>query len=146
MDTIKELRELTGLSFAQIKKALDEVGGDKDKALTALKAMSEAQAAKKADREVSAGIIGSYVHSSGIMGAMTVLKCETDFVAKNPEFKSLANELAMHAGAMAPENLDEMLSQGFVKNPDITVQKYIDEHIQKFGENIKFTDFARYAI
>lgn len=146
MDTIKELRELTGLSFAQIKKALDEVGGDKDKALEALKAMSEAQAAKKADREVSAGMIGSYVHSSGIMGAITVVKCETDFVAKNPEFKALANELAMQAAAMSPANVEEMLAQAYVKNPEITVQKFIDENIQKFGENIKLTDFSRYAI
>jgi elongation factor Ts len=116
MDTIKELRELTGLSFAQIKKALDAVGGDRDKALLALKDMSEAQAAKKSDREVSAGMIGAYVHSSGIMGAIVVAKCETDFVAKNPEFKTMTNELAMHACAMAPENVEEMLAQGFVKN------------------------------
>ena len=96
MDTIKELREETGLSFAQIKKALDEAAGDKDKAREILSQYSAAQAEKKSDREVEAGAVSAYVHSNGTTGVLLELACETDFVAKNEEFVALAKDLAMH--------------------------------------------------
>lgn len=146
MDTIKQLREETGLSFAQIKKALDEVGGDVDQAKAKLREMSAAQAEKKADREIASGAVGSYVHSTRMMGAQVVLGCETDFVAKNPEFVKLADDLAMHAAAMSPESLEAMLEQSYVKDGEVTVQEYINQHIQKFGENLKLAEIHRFAI
>ncbi|MDQ5957581.1 MAG: elongation factor Ts [Patescibacteria group bacterium] len=146
MDTIKQLREETGLSFSQIKKALDEVGGDVEKAREKLKEMSASQAEKKADREIAAGAIGSYVHNTRIMGAQVVLGCETDFVAKNPEFVILADNIAMHAAAMNPESIEEMLAQAYVKDGEVTVQELINQHIQKFGENLKLVQMNRFSI
>jgi elongation factor Ts len=146
MDTIKQLREETGLSFAQIKKALDECNGDVVAAKEKLKEYSQAQADKKADREIAAGTISSYIHSTGLMGSLVTLGCETDFVAKNPEFKSLANDLAMHVCAMNPTNVEEALTQPFVKDGERTVQTLINEGIQKFGENVKLVEFTRFSI
>src|SRR5688572_33003364 len=115
MNLVKELREQTGLSFDKIKKALDDVGGDRQKALEVLAAQAGDAAAKKSEREVKDGAIGSYVHSNGKIGAMIQLGCETDFVARNDEFKNLARDLAMHASAMRPTTPEEMLDQQFVK-------------------------------
>lgn len=100
-DSIKELREMTGVSVMQCKKALLEAGGDIKKAEVILKKHSAASAEKKADRSLGAGAIGSYVHD-GAIGAMVVLSCETDFVAKNPEFGALAREIAMQVAATNP--------------------------------------------
>ena len=155
MDTIKELREKTGLSLSQIKKALDEAGGDKEKALAILATYSEAQAEKKADREISAGVIASYVHGSGTIGVLLELGCETDFVAKNDEFVSLAKDLAMHVCAMSPTSINNedgageetsLLHQSFIKDPSMTVEQRLSSAIQKFGENTRVTRFVRYSV
>ncbi|HVB19664.1 MAG TPA: elongation factor Ts [Candidatus Paceibacterota bacterium] len=101
IDSIKTLREMTGVSVMQCKKALEEAGGDVAKAEIILRKRSAASAEKKADRSLAAGAIGSYVHD-GAIGAMVLLSCETDFVAKNPEFSALARELAMQVAATNP--------------------------------------------
>ncbi|MDO8231683.1 MAG: elongation factor Ts [bacterium] len=108
-ESIKELRDATGVSVMQCKKALQEAEGDIAKALVILKKHSAASAEKKADRSLGAGTIGSYIHDGGI-GAMVLLSCETDFVAKNPEFEALARELAMQVAATNPTylNIDEI--------------------------------------
>lgn len=155
MDTLKELREETGLSFAQIKKALDEAQGDKEKARVILSAYSEAAAEKKADRELAAGVVSAYVHSTGTIGVLLQLGCETDFVAKNEEFVALAKDLAMHVCAMSPTSVDNedglgeetsLMKQSFIKNPEITVEQRIQAAVQKFGENTKVIRFSRYSI
>ena len=92
---------MTGVSVMQCRKALEEAGGDLQAAAVILKKHSAASALKKADRSLAAGTIGSYTHD-GIIGAMVLLSCETDFVAKNPEFGTLARELAMHVAATNP--------------------------------------------
>jgi len=143
---IRELRDQTGLSFDKINKALAEAGGDKEKALEVLKSQAGAAAAKKADREAKEGAIGSYVHSTGKIGAMVRLACETDFVARNEDFKTLARDLAMHASAMRPESGEEMLGQPFVKEPDITVQEVINRAIAKLGENIQLAGVSVLSI
>lgn len=102
IDVLKALRDKTGVSVAQCKKALEEAGGDVDKAEVILKKKSAGAAEKKADRELGAGWIGSYVHD-GAIGAMVLLSCETDFVAKNPEFGALAREVAMQVAATDPK-------------------------------------------
>ncbi len=102
MDSIKALRDRTSVSVMQCKKALEEAGGDIDKAEVILKKRSAATAEKKAERELKAGAIGTYVHDGGI-GAMVLLSCETDFVAKNPEFVTVARELAMQVAATDPK-------------------------------------------
>jgi len=143
---IKELREQTGLSFDTIKHALDEVAGDKEKAVALLKSQAGAVALKKAERQVKDGAIGSYVHSTGKIGAMVQLGCETDFVARNDDFKALARDLAMHASAMRPADTADMLAQPFVKDSAITVQEFINQAIAKLGENIQLVGVSVLAI
>lgn len=102
-DEIKKLRESTGVSVMECKKALEEAEGDMEKAQVLLRKKSSAAAAKKADRELGAGTVASYIHASKDVGAMVVLSCETDFVSKNPEFEALAYDIALHVTASAPE-------------------------------------------
>jgi elongation factor Ts len=142
IETIKELRDQTGLSMGQISKALKEAGGDKTKALELLAAQAGEAAAKKGDRVAKDGVVAAYIHTTGKVGALVALACETDFVARNDHFKELARELAMHATAMRPADAAEMLTQPFVKNPDLTVQDMINQAIAKLGENIKLASVA----
>lgn len=104
LDTVKILRDKTGVSIMQCQKALEEAEGDMDKAEVILKKRSGAAADKKADRELAAGAIGSYVHD-GVVGAMVLLSSETDFVSKNEEFADLARAIAMHVAASNPSVL-----------------------------------------
>ncbi|PIR83488.1 elongation factor Ts [Candidatus Kaiserbacteria bacterium CG10_big_fil_rev_8_21_14_0_10_56_12] len=103
-DSIKKLREMTSVSVMQCRKALEEADGDLAKAEVILKKHSAGAAEKKAERELKAGVIGTYVHDGGI-GAMVLLLCETDFVAKNPEFATVAREIAMQVAATDPKYL-----------------------------------------
>lgn len=102
---VKDLRDRTGISVMQCKKALEEAAGDMDKALIILQKKSKSVAEKKSDRELKSGIIQSYVHQTGGVGALIELSCETDFVAKNEDFKKLAYDIAMHITASTPEFL-----------------------------------------
>jgi elongation factor Ts len=138
---VKALRDETGLSFDKIKKALDEAGGDRDKALGVLRAQAGESAAKKSERLTGEGAVASYVHMTGKVGAMVTLLCETDFVARNEDFKALARDLAMHVTAMRPADAAELLAQQFVKDPGLTVQDAMNQAIQKLGENIKLGAF-----
>lgn len=99
---LKELRDKTGISVMQCKKALEEAGGDMDKAVIILKKKRSEAADKKSDRELGAGAVGSYVHNTNEVAAMVLLACETDFVSKNQEFVQLARDIAMHIAATNP--------------------------------------------
>lgn len=101
-EVIKDLREKTGVSVMQCKKALEEAKGDLAQAEVILKKRSAEAAEKKAERTLGAGSIGTYIHD-GAIGAMVLLSCETDFVAKNPEFAALAREVAMQVAATDPK-------------------------------------------
>lgn len=100
--TIKELRDKTGISVMQCKKALEEAGGDMEKAHIILKKKRSEAAEKKSDRAIGAGVVGSYIHNTNEVAALVMLGCETDFVAKNEAFITLANDIAMHVAAMNP--------------------------------------------
>jgi len=102
-EEIKALRDQTGVSIMQCKKALEEAGGDQGKALVLLRKLSSATAAKKADRMLGAGVVAAYIHASKDVGAMVLLLSETDFVAKNEAFYQTAYDIAMHAAATSPE-------------------------------------------
>ncbi len=104
-ELVKTLRDKTGLSIMQCKKALEEAGGDIDKAIVILKKNSGDIASKKSDRALGSGVVQSYIHGTGSVGAIVELSCETDFVAKNEEFKSLAYDLAMQVAATDPQFL-----------------------------------------
>lgn len=104
-EQIKDLRDMTGVSVMQCKKALEEAGGDIEKAKIILRKISKQSAEKKAERTLGAGTVASYIHGNGGVGAMVELLCETDFVARNEDFKALAKDIAMHITASAPEYL-----------------------------------------
>lgn len=99
---IKELRDKTGISVMQCKKALEEAEGDMDKAIIILKKKRSEAADKKSDRELGAGAIGAYVHNTNEVASLVLLACETDFVSKNQEFITLAREIAMQVAATNP--------------------------------------------
>ena len=106
IDTVKELRDRTGVSIMQCRKALEEAEGDMDKAEVILRKRSGAAADKKSDRELGAGSIGTYVHDH-VVGSMVLLSSETDFVSKNEEFIALARDIAMHVAASNPTYLSD---------------------------------------
>ena len=101
-EVVKRLRDSTGAGMMDCKRALEESGGDMDKAVEVLRKKGAATAAKRADRETNQGVVEAYVHAGGRIGSMVELNCETDFVAKTPEFKALAHDLAMQIAAMNP--------------------------------------------
>lgn len=145
-EQIKKLRDKTGASISAVKNALEEAGGDEQEALEVLVAMSGAIARKKAEREIKQGLVESYIHANGKIGVLLVLGCETDFVAKNEQFKVLAKEISMQIAAAGPEDETTLLNQSYIRDPQKTIQELINEHIAKFGENIKIGQFARFAI
>ncbi|MEY2641033.1 MAG: hypothetical protein RL150_426 [Candidatus Parcubacteria bacterium] len=115
-EQIKELRESTGVSVMQCKQALEEADGDMDKARIILQKLSSKAASKKADRDLGAGTVASYIHGAGAVGAMVELLCETDFVSKNETFQTLARDIAMQVAATAPTyvratEIDEVAKQ-----------------------------------
>jgi elongation factor Ts len=190
IESIKRLRALTGVGITDAKKALEETGGDFDKALEAMRKKGLTKAEKRGEREARAGIIGTYNHD-GRIGVLVEVNCETDFVARNEIFTNLVKDIAMHVAASAPQYVDVadipetdrekakaeftekakadskpdnmieqivegmlkkhfaercLLSQPFVKNPDVTVGDYVKEHNAKLGENIVVRRFSRMAL
>lgn len=143
---IKKLREKTGAGIADVKKALEESGGDEAKAMAWLEEKLGSIAAKKAEREIKAGLVEAYIHSNGRIGALVEVGSETDFVARNPQFKEFAHDLAMQIAAMDPKSKEDLLAQPFIKDAGKTVGDLINEAIGRFGENIKLGKFTRFEI
>jgi elongation factor Ts len=110
-EAVKKLREMTGAPMMECKKALEEAGGDLEKAFTILRKRGQAAAAKKAGRTTSQGLIGAYVHPGSQIAVIVELDCESDFVARNEEFQQLAHDLAMHICATDPQ---------FIRKEDVT--------------------------
>ena len=103
---VKQLRELTGAGFMDCKRALEETGGDVDRAVALLKERGQAAAAKKEGREAREGLIGSYIHTGGRIGVLIEVNCETDFVARNEQFQKLVRDLAIQVAGLEPEYVD----------------------------------------
>lgn len=143
---IKTLREKTQAGFADCKNALDEAFGDMKKAEEILRKKGFEKAAKKSDRETGQGLVESYVHQNGRIGVLVSLLCETDFVARTDEFKSLAHEIAMQIAAMNPKDVKSLLSQEYIRDGSRTINDLITEAIAKLGENIKIGSFSRVEI
>ena len=146
IDSIKKIREQTGLSVADIKNALREAGGNEVKALEILGLRGYKIAEKKAGREAKEGIIESYIHSTKKVGVLVILNCETDFVAKSADFQELAHLMAMQIASMDPKDTAELMEQPFIKEQDLTIKELISRYIAKLGENIKVGDFSRFTI
>jgi len=146
LEQIKELRQRTGISIAECRQALESSAGDLEKALAVLKERGRRLAEKKAGRALKAGTIGTYLHTNSLLAALVELRCETDFVAKNAEFRELANELAMQVAALGSENTAELLTQPFIKNETLKVADIIEAAVQKFGERIEVGRFLRLEV
>lgn len=143
---IKNLREETGAGMMDCKRALDESNGDYNKAKEIVFQRGLAKAEKKSDRETKVGYIASYVHTNHSVGALVEILCETDFVARNDEFQTMAKEVAMQVTAMNPESLEDLLKQDSLKNPSITVEEVVKSLSGKIGEKFVISRFVRYEV
>ena len=160
-ELIKELRGRTSAGVMDCKRALDESDGNVDKAEEILRERGIALAAKKAGRDTDQGLIETYIHSGGRIGAMVEVNCETDFVARTQEFSDLAHDIAMQVAAMNPLTVEEeksknptdvedenssLLQQPFIKDPSKNIQDLINEIVGKLGENIRVRRFQRFSL
>lgn len=168
LNAIKELREATSCGVIDCKKALEEAGGDMDKAKELLKQRGLELAAKKGGRAAKEGRIEVYVHTGNKIVAMVEVSCETDFVARNEDFIQFSKDVAMQIGAMSPEYIKEedvpedflkaledsktylkekiLMNQAFIKDSSKTIQDYLNEVIAKIGENMFVNRFTRYKV
>lgn len=146
INQLKKLRSETEVSLMECKKALEEAGGDLEKAKEILRKKGLEFAKTKKERRVGEGIIEAYIHANKKVGTLLELRCETDFVARSQDFQRLAHELCLHIAGMSPAGIDSLLEQPFVKDPAKTVRDLIDEYIAKLGENISVERFVRYEI
>ncbi|MEI8350430.1 MAG: elongation factor Ts [Candidatus Omnitrophota bacterium] len=165
---IKKLREMTSLGINDCKKALEETKGDFTKALDILRVKGVKMSEQKKDRKTSQGLIESYIHFGGNLGALVEVNCETDFVARTDVFKKFVKDIAMHVAAINPvyvqrqdipeaqlrgiENTEEyfkehcLMDQPYVKDNTITVAEYLRQVISQTGENIIVRRFSRFAL
>ncbi len=159
--SVKEVRVKTNAGVLDCRKALEQCGGDVASAVEALRQKGFAMAEKRASRAVGEGVVAAYVHHNSRVGALVELNCETDFVARNDDFRRVAYDLAMHVVATSPAYLCKedmpaycelsaeeacLLSQPFVKDPSRTIADLITELVAKTGENIKIGRFTRIEV
>ncbi|MBP8590906.1 translation elongation factor Ts [Candidatus Shapirobacteria bacterium] len=143
---VRELRSLCRAGVSDCQKALEKANGDIKKALAILRQQGQEIAAKKSERETGEGAVVAYVHANQKIGAMVALLCETDFVARTEEFKKLAYELAMQVAAMAPVSVEELLTQEYIRDPQIKVGELIAQTAGEIGENIQVREFVRLEV
>lgn len=144
---VAKLRQITGAGMMDAKKALEESSGDFEKAKNILQSKYVEKADKKADRETGEGFIGTYVHN-GKSGALVALACETDFVARNDEFRELAQNIALHITALIADDatIQDILDSNYIKDPSMTIAELLKTKIGVLGENIKITGFKKLAL
>lgn len=143
---LKQLREETEVSFALCKKALEEAGGDLEKARQILFKQGAKRVEKKRGKEVAEGRIFAYVHHNGKYAGFVELLTQTDFVANNEEFLKLGKELAMQAASSEFKNKEEFLELEYIKDPNQKVKNLINNAIVKLGENIVLSRVARWQV
>ena len=145
IDQIKQLRDETGISISECKKALEEGQGSIEKAKEILKKWGKEFASKKSDRTTGQGLVDVYSHANGRIGVMVELRCETDFVAKSADFKNLAHELCLQFAAMGDEP-ETLLTSPWIKDSSKTVKDLIETVVAKVGENILVKRVVRFQI
>ena len=146
INLLKKLRSETGVSLADCRKALEETKNDYKKALEWLRKAGLEKAVKKADRATSQGLVESYIHQNGRVGALVEILCETDFVARTDEFKNLVHEICMQVAAMNPKDVSALLTQEYIRDNSKTIENLIKEAIAKLGENIVVKKLQRFEI
>ena len=142
-EQVKELREKTGAGMMDCKKVLTETNGDEEKAIELLRERGIAKAAKKSDRIAAEGLVTTYVTDDKKVGVVVEVNAETDFVAKNEEFKSFVADVAKQVALKAPKSVEELLAQTSITEPDKTVQEVLTEKIAKIGENMTVRRFEK---
>ncbi len=160
-EQIKDLRQESSAGIMDCRNALKEANGDKAKALELLLKQGFVNAQKSAGRTAKQGLVASYIHAGGRIGALVEVNCETDFVALTAEFQNLARNIAMQVAAMDPQYLSKdscptgveldfqnvcLLMQPFIKDPSKNIQDLVTEVISKTGENIVISHFARFEL
>lgn len=158
---VRELRERSGAGVMECKRALEVTEGNLERALEILREQGAAKAAQRAERETSQGMVESYLHGGGRIGALVELNCETDFVARTDNFRALAHDLAMQVAATAPRYLapedvpaDEqgevkeicLLEQPFIKDPSKSIRDLVEDAVRKTGENVHIRRYARFEL
>ncbi|OGY28415.1 MAG: translation elongation factor Ts [Candidatus Woykebacteria bacterium RIFCSPHIGHO2_12_FULL_43_10] len=145
-EQVSKLREQTGAGVMECRRALIEADGDIPKAEEILKSSGLSKAEKRSERETSQGVIETYSHAGGKIASMVEINCETDFVARTDEFKSLAQEIAMQVAAMNPENVDALLEQDYIREPSKKIKDLVTEAVAKTGENVRVKRITRFAL
>jgi elongation factor Ts len=161
-EDVKKLRDLTGAGIMDCKRALEEAGGDMDKAVAILREKGVARAEKRADRATGQGLVESYIHAGGRIGVLVEVNCETDFVARTDDFKTLAHDIAMQVAGIpttlvineedlppdAEGTVEEtvLMKQPFIRDGSRTIESLVKDAIAKTGENIQIRRFARYEL
>jgi len=146
LDQIKKLRAKTKAGVMDCRKALRQAQGKLDLAEKILRQWGVKSAGKRVNRQTAYGVVEAYSHTDGRIVAVVELCCETDFVARNDEFKKLAHELAMQVAAMKPKNISQLLKQPWIRDEKRTVDSLVKEAIGKIGENIVVRKIARFEL
>ena len=141
---VKDLREKTGAGMMDCKKVLTETDGDMERAIELLRERGIAKAAKKSDRIAAEGLVDAYVSEDGKIGAVVEVNAETDFVAKNDEFKNFVKDVAKQIAQTNPANVEELLNAKSIVETDKTVNEVLTNKIATIGENMSIRRFARY--
>ena len=145
MEQIKKIRELTGAGVMDVKRALDEAKGDEKKALEILKAHGMKKAEKRSERQTTQGLVDCYIHLNKV-GCMVEVNCETDFVARNDDFKNFVHELTLQVASSEAKEVEALLDEPYFKEPEKTVRDLLQSVIAKTGENIKVKRFVKYIL
>ncbi len=146
MDQLKKLREETGAGVMDVRRALEESEGDEKKAREWIKANALKTADKKSDRVTNEGYVAAYIHTTGKIAAMVALSCETDFVAKTPDFRELGREVAMQVASMNPGSVEELLAQPYIRDPKTTIRDLVKQLAGKVGENVVVKQIIRVTV
>lgn len=146
VELVKKLREETGAGIMECKKAIVGAKNDLKKAKEIIFKKGLIKAEKKAGRETSQGWVASYTHSTGRVGVVVELLCETDFVSRGEDFQTLAKELCLQIAAMNPKDEKELLGQDYIRDPAKKIEELIKELIAKLGENIRLGKYKRIEI
>ena len=141
---VKELREKTGAGMMDCKKVLTETNGDEEKAIELLRERGIAKAAKKSDRIAAEGLVDTYISEDGKIGVVVEVNAETDFVAKNEEFKTFVKDVAKQIAERNPADVEALLEQTSIAEPDKTVKEVLTNKIATIGENMSIRRFERF--
>ena len=143
---VQRLRSESGAGVMDCKRALEETGGDYAKALALVKERGIQSLAKRSEREAKEGLVASYIHSGGRIGALVELASETDFVSRGEEFQKLAQEIAMQVAAMDPASVEELLEQPYIRDASKKIKNLITAVATSTKENVHVRRIQRFAL